>query len=139
MRRASSFYGMRGSGHVPAALAFLCCMALAIGLCGCDRVKEVFDKLADSIGRPSGRRAEVSDKERVLRKFGQPRERLGVGKTVHNENGVRYNRKWNYYYSNKAGGKPLMRTVYFVDDTFTGSVVHQADGTVRKEDIRFSY
>ncbi|MCX6354631.1 MAG: hypothetical protein NTZ78_06980 [Candidatus Aureabacteria bacterium] len=130
---------MSGRTCIPPSSIVLCCLVLAVGLCGCDRVKELFDKLADSIRPSSGRKAEVSDKDRILRKFGQPRERLGVGKTVHTENGIRYNRKWNYYYSGKSGEKPLMRTVYFIDDAFTGSAVHQADGTVRKEDIRFAY
>jgi hypothetical protein len=113
--------------------------ALLWGLCGCERLKETFDRL-NLMARPRAeRKARVTDRDRVLNKFGEPRERLGIGKAARRENGISYNRKWNYYYASPAGKKPAMRTVYFMDDRFVGSVLHQPDGTVRKEEVRFPY
>jgi hypothetical protein len=110
--------------------------------CGCDRVQELFGKIGELMqaSAPSGRRsALVSDHERILRKFGQPKEKIGVGTAPHTENGVRYDRKWNYYYPARPGSKPAMRTVYFLDERYAGSVIRQSDGKIRKEQIRFSY
>lgn len=114
-------------------------VVLLWGLCGCERLKEVLDSLSDKVRAHREGKTQLTDRERVLRKFGEPRERLGVGKAAHRENGISYNRKWNYYYSSRAGEKPAMRTIYFMDDRFTGSVVHQPDGSIRKEKIRFPY
>lgn len=109
------------------------------GLCGCERLKDVFDDLSRMV-RPRGeKKARITDQDRVFNKFGEPRERIGMGTAAHRENGISYNRKWNYYYSSMAGKKPAMRTVYFMDDRFVGSVLRQPDGTVRKEKVRFSY
>jgi hypothetical protein len=113
--------------------------ALLGSLCGCERLKEFLGDLGDRVRAHRGTKVHLTDQERVLRKFGKPREQLGVGKAAHRENGISFNRKWNYYYSGKAGEKPAMRTVYFMDDRCTGSVIRQADGSIRKEKIRFPY
>lgn len=113
--------------------------ALLCGLCGCERLKEAFDDLSRMV-RPRGEKtAQITDRDRVLNKFGEPRERIGMGKAARRENGISYNRKWNYYYSSMAGKKPAMRTIYFMDDRFVGSVLRQPDGAVRKEKIKFPY
>ncbi len=109
------------------------------GICGCERLKEALGDLSDMVRPRRETRAKISDQERVLHAFGEPRERIGVGKSARRENGISYNRKWNYYYSNRAGEKPAMRTIYFMNDRFVGSVLHQPDGIVRKEKIRFPY
>jgi hypothetical protein len=114
-------------------------VALIGSLCGCERLKEALGNLGDMVRTRREKKTQLSDHERVLRKFGEPRERLGVGKAAHRENGISYNRKWNYYYSSRAGEKPAMRTIYFMDDRFVGSVLHQPDGSIRKEKIRFPY
>jgi len=114
-------------------------MGLLWGICGCERLKEALGNLSDMVRPRRETKAQISDRERVLNTFGEPRERIGVGKSAHRENGISYNRKWNYYYSSRAGKKPAMRTIYFMDDRFVGSVVHQPDGTIRKEKIRFPY
>lgn len=124
----------------PLALALL--LSAFPVLCGCERVQGVLDSLGAFLktGASSGKRSGlVGDHERVVRKFGQPREKIGVGKASHTENGISYDRKWNYYYPARPGAKPAMRTVYFLNDRFSGSVIHQADGKIRKEDLRFSY
>lgn len=113
--------------------------ALLMGLSGCERLKEAFDGLSDLVRPRGGKKAQIADQERVLNKFGEPRERIGMGKAARRENGISYNRKWNYYYSSMAGRKPAMRTVYFMDDRFVGSVLRQPDGAVRQEKIRFPY
>jgi hypothetical protein len=118
------------------ALSFLAA-ALIASLCGCDRLTEAFRSLGDMVRPRREKRAQLTDRDRVLNKFGEPRERLGVGRAAHRENGISYNRKWNYYYSSRAGTKRVMRTIYFMDDRFAGSVIHQADGSIRKEKIRF--
>ncbi|MEI6633271.1 MAG: hypothetical protein WCP22_05555 [Chlamydiota bacterium] len=123
-------------------LATVCVISSLLTLCGCDRVQELLGKIGDLVqpGASSGRRsALVSDHERIVRKFGQPREKIGVGTAAHTENGVRYDRKWNYYYAGRPGSKPTMRTVYFMNERYAGSVLHQPDGKIRKEQIRFSY
>jgi hypothetical protein len=129
MRRSS----MARLGLITAAAALL------VGLCGCERLKETFDKLSLMVRPRAEDKAQITDRDRVLNKFGEPRERLGIGKAPRRENGISYNRKWNYYYSSRAGSKPAMRTVYFMDDRFVGSVLRQPDGTVRREEIRFPY
>ncbi|MCX6358021.1 MAG: hypothetical protein NT045_09155 [Candidatus Aureabacteria bacterium] len=130
--------GVRRHCHSRRALLVISMLALSVQ--GCDRARELFEHFTEAI-RSGGhsKKGPLSDHERILRKFGAPRERLGVGKAVRTENGIRYNRKWNYYYSGRPGKKPLMRTVYFVDEAFTGSTIHGPDGTVRKEEIRFAY
>jgi hypothetical protein len=110
-----------------------------LALCGCDRIEEGLRSLTHSFRSSGQRSAAVSDADRVLRKFGSPRERIGVGKAAHTENGIRYNRKWNYYYSTSPGKKQSMRTVYFLDDRFVGSVVHRPDGTIHRETVTFRY
>lgn len=122
-----------------AARVMLACAVVMGAGCGCERVKAIAARLREQFRSSPPARAPISDRERVLRKFGQPRERLGVGKAIRTEQGIRYNRKWNYYYSSRPGEKPVMRTIYFTDDRFTGSVVHQPDGTVRRENVRFAY
>jgi len=120
------------------SLAVVCSVLVLAGAGGCDRVEGIYNGLRAKLSSsPRKKPAAAGDRDKVLRKFGQPRERGGLGRAVHTENGVRYNRKWNYYYSSRSGKTPAMRTVYFVDDKFTGSVVRQGDGTIRKEDIRF--
>ena len=120
------------------AAAFLAATLLS-GLCGCDKVRATFDDLLSKIKPPPARSPRMTDAERILRKFGQPREKQGVGRAVRSEQGISYNRKWNYFYSVRPGEKPCMRTIYFTDDRFTGSVVHRPDGKIQKEDVRFPY
>ena len=123
-------------------LATVCAFSSLLTLCGCDRVQEILGKIGDLMqaSAPSGRRsALVSDHERIVRKFGQPREKIGVGTAPYTENGVRYDRKWNYYYAGRPDSKPVMRTVYFLDERYAGSIIRQPDGKIRKEQIRFSY
>ena len=114
-------------------------VVLLWGLCGCERLKEALGNLSDKVWAHREGKTQLPDRERVLRKFGEPRERLGKGKSARRENGISYNRKWNYYYSSRAGEKPAMRTIYFMDDRFTGSVIHQPDGSIRKEKVRLPY
>ena len=108
-------------------------------LCGCDRVKGILEKLPFKKQAPVEKSAKFSDREKILRKFGNPNEKLGIGETVRSESGVRYNRKWIYYYNSKSPKMPSMRTVYFADGKFTGSVIRQPDGTIIKEKISFPY
>lgn len=125
------------------ALAALVLLPALLAPCGCDRVQEIFGKIGDrmqaSVRTSGGRSADVSDHERILRKFGVPREKLGMGTATHTENGVRYDRKWNYYYPSSVGARPEMRTVYFLNGRYVGSVLHQPDGKIRKETVRFAY
>ncbi len=108
-------------------------------LCGCERIKGVLEKLPFKKRAPVEKAASFSDREKILRRFGNPNEKLGIGEAARSENGVRYNRKWIYYYSSRSPKMPSMRTVYFVDAKFTGSVIRQPDGTIIKEKIRFPY
>ena len=122
------------------AFVLLALALLSCGPLGCDRIKEAVEGLTAS-KKPFREKSEgFTDREKVLKKFGEPKERIGIGKAVHTENGIRYNRKWNYYYYSSAKTKtPTLRTVYFVDDAFTGSVVRQPDGTIIKEKLKFPY
>jgi hypothetical protein len=121
--------------------------ALCIGLViiagfttGCERLKGMVSGFSKK-GKPAAKHetSRFSDRERVIAKFGEPKERLGIGKKARSENGIRYNRKWNYYYKSSDSTMPTMRTVYFMDDAVAGSVVRRPDGTVIKEKIKFSY
>lgn len=126
--------GLTRSVFVACAVALLACGAL-----GCDRIREFVERMTGAGTRGERKAAAVSDRERILSKFGEPNEKIGVGKAVHTEHGIRYNRKWNYYYSSGTGESPFLRTVYFMNDAFTGSVVRRPDGTIIKEKIRFAY
>ena len=115
------------------------CVAVAAFICsaGCDRVKDAVERFTHRKGPPA-KGAEVTDEQRIVAKFGQPAERLGIGTRIRTEHGIRYDRKWNYYY--RAGGPgPTMRTVYFARGSFTGSVIRRPDGTWIREKVRFAY
>lgn len=132
---------MKRTGCIRGAAAAL--LLSGAGLCcGCDRLQGVLDSLGGVFGgaTASGKKsALVSDHARVLRRFGEPREKIGVGRKPRTENGISHDRKWNYYYPSRPGAKPVMRTVYFLNDRCVGSVIHQPDGKIRKETFRFSY
>lgn len=126
-----------GTSRIVPYLFLGCILALSAG--GCDRVKEVVEGFTRRGGAAGGKSGEMSDRQRVLRKFGEPAEKRGLGKAVRTEQGIRYNRKWNYYYSTPKGDGPSMRTVYFVDGRFSGSAIRHPDNTWVKENIRFAY
>lgn len=125
----------------PASLAVSAAAALCLASClfGCERVREVVERIASAVRSPARRSQAMADTERIVRKFGQPRQKVGMGKAGHTEHGIRYNRKWYYYYSSMGSPKPTVRTVYFMDDRFAGSVIQRPDGTIHKEEIKFPY
>jgi hypothetical protein len=128
-------YGTR-RGLIVMLLSLSVC---ACGITACERIKGILENISFKKRSPEKKSAKRTDRERILKKFGEPHEKLGIGSTVHTEHGVRYNRKWNYYYSSKTSNAPSMRTIYFVDDTFSGSVIRQPDGTILNEKVKFLY
>lgn len=120
---------------IRSAFSVLLCLFFSSG---CDKIGESVKGLKDRFYARSPKSAYLTDTQRVITKLGEPKEKLGLGKSVRSEQGIRYNRKWNYYYG-KPGQAMTMRTVYFVDGKFTGSVLRQPDGTAQKETLVFPY
>ncbi len=124
------------------AFALLLLLPALLAPCGCEKARDLLDRIAgmmESSPRGGRRSPLVSDRERIVRKFGQPREKIGVGRGAHTENGVTYDRKWNYYYPSKRGAGSTMRTVYFLNERFVGSVIRRPGEKARKERVRFTY
>jgi hypothetical protein len=133
--RSAILRGMKEKCGKGAAVAVAASLLLCLG--GCDRMKEAVGHISRR-WRGTEEKAGATDERRVLEKFGEPAEKLGLGTAIRTEHGVRYDRKWNYYYS--AGGKgPVMRTVYFARGSFTGSVIKRPDGTWTREEVKFAF
>jgi hypothetical protein len=138
MRETRVIGSMRGCRVCRVIVASALAMIISCGP-GCDRIGEWAGNLSFKKGGKKQEDETFSDRQRVLRKFGEPHERVGIGKRINTENGIKYNRKWNYHYSSTDPKMSSMRTVYFVDDKFSGSVIRQPDGNVIKERIKFPY
>ncbi|MDD5557643.1 MAG: hypothetical protein PHN82_10420 [bacterium] len=122
----------------PAALLALLAAAL-LALPGCERVEEAVREIAGRLRPPRRGGTSMTDADRIIRKFGQPRQRVGVGRGAHTEHGIRHNRKWYYYYASPGGAGETVRIVYFMDDRFAGSVIQRPDGTLIRERITFPF